>query len=153
MTKATIKDLGPDDIAGVMSIQAKCGLSIWSEEGYRDEFKRADSVAFRASIDGVLVGFIVGRTVGEEAEVHNIGVLPDRRREGVGSKLLEAFAAACKIRGVKRVWLEVRRSNETAIEFYRRLEFKPSSIRKGFYRSPDEDALVMVRDLANDGID
>lgn len=147
MIKPMIEHIVPDHVRGIMSIQEECGLSRWSEQGYRDELKRADSIGFGAFLEGVLVGFIVGRVAGDEAEIYNLGVLPDRRREGVGSNLLESFVNACKKRGGKGVWLEVRASNKAAIEFYNRHNFASSSIRKGFYQSPDEDALVMVRHL------
>jgi ribosomal-protein-alanine N-acetyltransferase len=150
VNKITIEPLRPDRIPGVMSIHTECGLSDWSEQGYLDELERPDSIGFGAVIDDELSGFIVGRAVSEEAEVNNIGVSPSYRCHGVGSALLDAFLTTCKNRGVNTVWLEVRVSNQTAIDFYERHDFAKSSVRKGFYRSPDEDALIMARRFETD---
>lgn len=57
------------------------------------------------------------------AEVQNLFVRPDHRRKGIGRKLLGLAAELGRERGCKGLALAVSRSNESAVEFYRRLGF------------------------------
>ena len=56
--------------------------------------------------------------------------------------LFGALTALLVKRDVQTVFLEVRSSNEAALELYRALGFAESGRRKGYYADPPEDALV-----------
>src|SRR5262249_23924557 len=92
---------------------------------------------------GGITGVVIGRRVGDEAEILNLAVRPENRRRGEGTelvrKMLEAFAG----NGVSRVFLEVRESNAGAIGFYERLGFQAAGSRKDYYQNPTEAAKVM----------
>lgn len=132
-----------------MQIQAECGLSPWSHRDYMEELVRTDSILLKASVDAwPCSGFIVGRRVpgakeGSDAEIYNIGVLPEARRNGVGTALMNEFFSICRRDRVENIWLDVRSSNKNARAFYRRYGFSDANIRPLFYRDPDEDAVVM----------
>jgi ribosomal-protein-alanine N-acetyltransferase len=49
--------------------------------------------------------------------------------------------------GAKRVFLEVRASNKPALSLYYSVGFALHSLRKGYYRDPDEDAYVLALEL------
>lgn len=92
-----------------------------------------------AEEEGVVAGFAVWQELpGGEAELLNLAVAPGARRRGAGRALVEAMQG-------KRVWLEVRASNEGAIRFYEALGFTRRGVRRGYYRDPVEDAVVMGR--------
>ena len=94
--------------------------------------------------DGTVVGFILGRSRPYgEAEIYNIGTTPQTRREGIGSMLLEEFRVICARNKASSIWLEVRVSNQTAIDFYQSNGFKRKGIRTNFYSNPTEDAELM----------
>lgn len=81
-----------------------------------------------------------------EAEIYNIAVSKDCRENGIGANLLQnAFRYILdKSEGVSAtVWLEVRKSNQTAINFYLGNFFEISCERKNFYSNPSENALVL----------
>lgn len=82
-----------------------------------------------------------------EGEILNIAVLPSAQNRGVGQKLLEYAFEVCFRYKVRQVWLEVRKNNKTAIEFYQKNNFQIIYTRKNYYRSPVEDALVMKAEL------
>ena len=71
------------------------------------------------------------------------------RNKGLGQELLGQIVHASKSMGCKKIFLEVRISNNPAIELYNKSGFKRVSIRKNYYRLPDgrEDALVMSKRL------
>jgi ribosomal-protein-alanine N-acetyltransferase len=93
-----------------------------------------------AEADGLVAGFVAARAVaGVEAEILNLAVSPAARRKGVGRALLGAFLEGF----AGDVFLEVRDSNRTALEFYKSFGFKEFTIRRGYYQDPPEAAIVM----------
>jgi ribosomal-protein-alanine N-acetyltransferase len=95
--------------------------------------------------EGIVCGLVVFRTMADEAEILNLAVDSTRRRRGIGSRLMEGALAACKMAGVKRIFLEVRDSNDAARKFYLRMGFTQVGRRRKYYLEPMEDALVLAR--------
>jgi tRNA threonylcarbamoyladenosine biosynthesis protein TsaB len=93
--------------------------------------------------DGSVVGFIVGRQVGDEWEIENIAVTGSARRFGLGSRLLGEFLRQVRDRGGQAVFLEVRESNRAARALYEKWAFVETGRRKMYYQDPPEDALVL----------
>jgi ribosomal-protein-alanine N-acetyltransferase len=113
---------------------------------------QADDAALRrwvfvAEEKDQLLGFIVVKLlrVGEavEAEIENIAVAGNARRQGTGTALWAAALAACEAAGAATVELEVRAGNKAAIGLYTRLGFKETGRRAGYYANPVEDAVLM----------
>jgi ribosomal-protein-alanine N-acetyltransferase len=94
-----------------------------------------------------VLGYVVALVVGPEAEIADLAVTPDARRLGIGRALLEEAIAEVATAGVRTVYLEVRESNQAARMLYASNGFAPVGRRRGYYRSPVEDALVLRRDL------
>lgn len=93
------------------------------------------------------VGFSLARTVFDESELLLLGVVPDARRLGVGSALLDRFIGEARGAGVQQLHLEVRDGNP-AVAMYRRHGFEVQGRRSKYYKGPDgvfHDALTMVR--------
>ena len=83
----------------------------------------------------------------ETADVMNIGVHPAYRQQGIGRMLLNALMDEAKQRGCQQMLLEVRESNQIAIQLYKSCGFSQISVRKKYYSQPMEDGLVMQCDL------
>jgi ribosomal-protein-alanine N-acetyltransferase len=100
------------------------------------------------AFDGdVLVGAVLARAVAGESEILTIVVATDRRRGGVGRKLLEsALAESVKV-GAQSAFLEVVVDNVAAISLYRNAGFVEIGRRRGYYRRSGGavDALLMRR--------
>ncbi len=146
-----IRNIISSDVNSVDSLATACGLSYWNLEEYHAETQRDDSVFLGAFEDQkILCGFIIGRIVPSadsgiklDAEIYNVGVKQSLRKLGIGSKLLKLFFRDCQKREVRSVWLDVRKSNKVAKEFYAKHGFIAVAERKSFYREPVEDAIVM----------
>ena len=80
----------------------------------------------------------------DEGEITNVAVAPVERCHGVGGMLLTELLKIAENKGVARIVLEVRASNDSAIRMYERNGFVQCGMRKGFYEFPKEDAYVMV---------
>lgn len=92
---------------------------------------------------GNLLGFIMGQSIFENAELHYLGVDPNFLGKGYGTLLVKGFLEACRRQGAETVALEVRFSNGAAISLYEKTGFATVSLRKNYY--PDrEDALLML---------
>ncbi|HXF59636.1 MAG TPA: ribosomal protein S18-alanine N-acetyltransferase [Candidatus Saccharimonadales bacterium] len=97
-----------------------------------------------------LVGYLFAILIPDEAHIGNLAVTPAERRNGVAQELLDQLVKDARAAGVRRVTLEVRASNHTARKFYYKNHFIDIAIRKNYYRSPVEDAIVMYRVLPED---
>ena len=95
--------------------------------------------------DGVLAlgdrdGFILIRTVVDEAEILTLAVRPEARRRGLGADLVRAGADASRARGAVKLFLEVADDNAPALALYRAAGFVEDGRRKGYYPRPDGPA-------------
>src|SRR5260370_21459240 len=147
--EGTIRALLPAEVAaGTTILREVPEAAKWRAEGEREALNWPGTVAFVSEEEGKVSGFILGRQVADEAEILNLAVTVAYRRRGEGGALLKAAFAEFQSRGVSRVFLEVRESNETGIAFYEKRGFSKMGRRAGYYRDPDEAAIVMEKKLA-----
>lgn len=88
------------------------------------------------------LGFLLGWSVGDEAEIARLGVFNQARGQGIGSALVGYALKAFHTRGVRSVFLEVREDNATARRLYLRAGFKEIAQRRAYY-SDGTNAIVM----------
>lgn len=93
-----------------------------------------------ASIDDDIIGYIMVSYVVDEAELQKICVSHDNQRSGVGYQLLSNVQNLLSDRGIKTLYLEVRKDNTKAINFYEKNGFEIVSIREKYYG--DVDAVI-----------
>ena len=97
--------------------------------------------------DGKIVGYVVYWVLPGAVDIHNLAVHPSHRRDGVGRSLLQAVIRETRERGLKKVTLEVRKSNVVAQRLYQSLGFVAHGVRKGYYSDNGEDALSMALEV------
>jgi ribosomal-protein-alanine N-acetyltransferase len=147
---AKIRPFRPDDAESAAQILQECPQAAsWPRASHEKLIGQSGSgvVAFVWEADSLVTGFLVARQVADQAEVLNMAVRAKSRRSGQGSALLLAAFEEFQRREVSRVFLEVRESNTVAITFYRKHGFIPAGRRKGYYRNPQEDAVLMEKEL------
>lgn len=153
--KLRIRPLDSSSIGEVIALAEISALSPWTAQNYLDEIKMPGSIMLIIeSSDRHMLGFIVGRIVpssddpdSTDAEIYNIAIEPGSRRKGIGMSLMNEFLTRARESQVRSVWLEVRESNEAAIEFYESFEFETTASRPAFYRDPVEAAVLMRLDI------
>ncbi|HDI31833.1 MAG TPA: ribosomal-protein-alanine N-acetyltransferase [Thermofilum sp.] len=100
-----------------------------------------------AEVKGKIVGFIIGLREGWGwGHIISIAVHPEFRGKGIGKRLMEECIARLRNKGVKKIRLEVRVSNERAIGLYKKLGFRVENLLPNYYRDK-EDAFLMVLNL------
>jgi [ribosomal protein S18]-alanine N-acetyltransferase len=100
-----------------------------------------------ADPQGAPVGFLLGVSqVPGEGRVLMFAVERGWRGSGVGTRLMDAFLERSRLRGFRRVTLEVRKSNVPAIRFYTRYRYSVIDLLRSYY-SDGEDGYHMAREL------
>ena len=141
-----IKPMNESHVAQVAALEKICFSMPWSENSVRSELTNPLSLWLVAEEENVVLGYIGSQAVMDEADVMNVAVVPDRRREGIAQKLVEALVAALNEKGVHALLLEVRASNEPAKALYERQGFIQVGRRPNYYRNPKEDALILRKE-------
>lgn len=118
----------------------------WSEDGFIEELSNPLAV-FKIAVEKEtkkIIGYVGMHHILDEGYITNIGVLEQYRRKGVAKKLMENLFGYGKEQDMSFISLEVRVSNQKAIDFYEQFGFKQVGKRKNFYKSPTEDAYIMT---------
>ena len=141
----TITRMNANDIDGVIKIEeASYGAHHWSKDSFLNEVNNelAKYYALYTS-DGVLAGYAGCWHILEEAHITTIAISPEFRRRKYGEALLQRIINDCYKEKIKYITLEVRVSNEAAINLYSKYGFTSFGTRKGYYQNNNEDALIM----------
>jgi ribosomal-protein-alanine N-acetyltransferase len=144
------------DLGGVVGLERVTEHAPhWAVEEYAAIVSGVGEVRRRllvAEVGDELVGFAVGKVVriGEErvAELESVAVKAEARRAGIGLRLCEAVIDWCRMEGAGAMELEVRAGSGGAVGLYQGLGFVGVGARRGYYRDPADDALLMRLDLA-----
>lgn len=138
------------DLIEVHRIETSSFEQPWPFRAF-DRFLEEPGFLVADDADGI-VGYVVADTVRERGwhlgHVKDLAVHPQKRGDGVGSRLLERALHALAARGVSRVKLEVRESNRGARRLYDRFGFERHHVIPGYYED-GEDALVLTTDLGD----
>jgi ribosomal-protein-alanine N-acetyltransferase len=142
-----------EDIPSLEKLEGETHLSFWGAENYRrflqdfPEYFGCKSALIKDDGLRELVGFYLARSLFENLEILKVGVYPAYQRQGIGTQLMESAYAEGIRRGCRRCFLEVRKSNDSAIQFYFLHKFKIAGTRLNYYSDPIEDARIMEKDL------
>ena len=139
--------------AAAMALIHQAGFAHhWDENTIRLLLDKPTNLALNAyESPGAAIGFIMLRQVADEAEVLTIATDPKKRRKGVGALLLAHAVDLVRLRGAKKMFLEVASNNKAALRLYEAHGFAEIDRRKGYYRqarSNPEDAIIMSKSLA-----
>ena len=108
---------------------------------------RRDNLTKVAELDGLVVGFAVGRIEAPSwAHILTLDVIPEARRRRIGTSLLNVLHEEFRRRKVLFVNLEVSTTNIAAKQLYERFQYKCVETLYGYYRG-DADAYRMIRSL------
>jgi ribosomal-protein-alanine N-acetyltransferase len=140
--------LASADIQAILAIQSTAPeIAQWSAADYAQVAAGA-MAGWVVPAESGLAGFLVVRRVAGDLEILNFAVLVSARRKGIGSALLRQALGWAKSFSSEKAFLEVRASNQSALDFYLCHHFQISGRRPRYYANPAEDALLLESRLA-----
>lgn len=139
-----IRPMQSRDCKAVSELEKEVFRLPWSEQGFLDALESQENIFLLAEEDGQVAGYLGMYIALDEGEITNVAVDPQKRKLGIGDKLIKEALILAKEKGVLTVVLEVRISNTPAIHLYEKNGFWMCGIRKGFYEFPKEDAYIMM---------
>ena len=138
-----IRMANPEDVLSIGLIERDSFADPWGSHEFTTALGATQTIFLVAEESGAVAGYAIAVAVADEAEIMNLAVHPDRRKHGIGSRLLDAAVEEVKSRGAAQIYLEVRESNDAARRLYASRGFDEIAKRKRYYRDPVEDALVL----------
>ena len=145
--RLTVRAMRLADLDEVMVIERRSFSAPWEESTFRGLMRRPSAALLVAETDDELTGYSVMWFAADEGELGDIAVVPERRGEGIGRRLLRESISVAASRGTRSLYLEVRESNDVARRLYEKVGFNVVGVRKQYYAEPVEDAIVMKLDL------
>ncbi len=137
------------DVAAMAAIERQCFSDPWSARSFREMLDADDTFGLIMETPAAgVIGYLLARSVTDEAEILNLAIRPDHRRRGLARRLLSRGLDEIRARGGLSVFLEVRTSNEAGRELYGAAGFTPVGRRRAYYQRPVEDAIVLRRALS-----
>lgn len=120
------------------------GADGWSAESFRSEAEKDNGIVLYFMDGEKVTALLSGYTAVGEADITSVAVDPEYRRKGLAMRLMERF---CELLpdDTESIFLEVRESNSAAVALYEKCGFLRLSVRKNFYSSPRENAVVMQK--------
>lgn len=137
--------------AVMAALQQKCFDEPWSTEAMATLLGQPGVVGTLLTdpASQVPLGYALMRSAAGEAEILTLGIDPQRRRAGLGRRLLADLIARARTAGAEALFLEVADGNRAARSLYYTAGFREVGRRSGYYRSPRgvEDGLTYRLDL------
>ena len=147
-----IRQFEREDLHALLAIQNKTPhASRWTQADYLRLAFAPGGLVLVVELETMtppkILGFAAFQRLIDEAELRNIAVDPEHQQLGAGKALLEDARRRLVQAGTKRLFLEVRQSNQAALRLYHSAGFQLHSTRKEYYREPTEDANVLSLEL------
>ena len=138
-----ILKMNESHVEAIAELEKICFQDPWSVNSIASELSNRLSTWLVAIENGAVCGYVGSQSVLDSADMMNIAVHPEYRNRGIACALVSELIALLKNQNVISLMLEVRVSNESAINLYKKLGFEELGIRKKFYEHPVEDAIIM----------
>ncbi|HEY0704244.1 MAG TPA: GNAT family N-acetyltransferase [Candidatus Acidoferrales bacterium] len=143
----SIRPLESRDIESILAIQtASPEIAQWKSSDY-ERVTQGEMLGWVFESNLELTGFLVGRLVGTEFEILNFAVNFNARRQGTGAALLDAALNYALSLAAETAILEVRSTNQPALNFYTHHNFQIAGRRRNYYNAPPDDALLLTLPL------
>ena len=141
-----ILEMNAAHVSQVAALERICFADPWSEMSIASELQNLWSYWLVALEDDRVIGYVGTQSSIDEADIMNVAVHPDFRRQGIAEALINRLVADLKERDIYALLLEVRVSNMPAITLYEKLGFSQVGRRKNYYHNPKEDALILRKE-------
>lgn len=138
-----IEPLTSERVKEAADLEAACFSEPWTERDFAEMVDSDSRICLNAVLDGRVIGNAVLTNIAGEGDISNVAVSASYRKCHVGTLLLKELLALGKQHEIKNFTLEVRSQNAAAIRLYEDAGFVREGLRPGFYKLPDDDALIL----------
>ena len=148
-TSISFNKLSSVEIPSLLSIEEQNSDYPWSQLQFTTSIQNSNNLCYCLSFNGITIGYLIAMLAGDTADILNIGIDPDFKRQGYGTALLNHLIKELRKRHIVEILLEVRAGNQSAIQFYKSQGFEEISVRKNYYtknsknQSHREDGIIM----------
>ena len=147
-TGIVIRPMEINDLEKVLEIEKQSFSVPWTQDLFISELTRNKYAKYFVLVkDNDVVGYLGLWQKGSSFHITNIAISEKLRRRGYGEKFLKFIEKITVIYRIKKISLEVRRSNYIAQDMYRKYGYKVIRILRNYYQEEKEDALVMEKKL------
>lgn len=140
-----IKEIFKSDIELLLDKELSFGDE-WNKDMLLSSFETGRFFVYGYFDKEVLAGYISTSLSVDSADIEDVVVRNDYRRQGIASKLMQYAVKEISDKKIEKVFLEVRESNANAIGLYLKNGFNQIAVRKKYY-SDGENAIVMAKEL------
>lgn len=134
----------PEDIFSIYEISTLSFPISWSITSIKAELNSNVNSRYVVAVENdTIVGFAGLWVIVDEGHITNIAVHPDFRRKGIGVLLMNNLLSISKDENLIGLTLEVRNSNLSAQNLYKKFGFVVEGVRRNYYSDNGEDALIM----------
>lgn len=143
MASLRIAPLEERHISRVVEIEKASQSCPWSEQSFRNELSQDHGIFIIGELGTELIGFAGEWIMIDEAHIITVAIAETHRRQGYAEKLIKELLLRASSQGATCATLEVRASNQAAIELYEKMGFAATGKRKNYYPDNKEDAVIM----------
>ena len=136
-----------EDIDKVKKLEDEQCIDILSKTSMLSDLNDQNFSYFVIKLNDDIIGYIATSHVIDTMDILSIVVSKSHQQKGIATKLLYYIFDFAKNLNINKILLEVRISNTKAISLYEKCGFKKISLRKSYYQSPTEDAIIMEKTL------
>ena len=101
----------------------------------RDSINNKKAIYWVKKEENKIIGYIGVQFSGDDVEILGIGILEDYRGRGHGSALMDAMLDYFHSTECKKIFLEVRDSNNVAKGLYSKFNFSRTGTRLNYYKN------------------
>ena len=134
-----------EDVFDILSMDEKYFSNNFDEKFYLEYIKNQRVIV--AENEEHIVGYILFNQILDEAEIYKIVVLKDFRKKQIAFKIFEFLLNELKKNNVKKIFLEVRKSNIPAINLYIKCGFIEIREIVDYYSNPKENGIMMLKEV------
>jgi [ribosomal protein S18]-alanine N-acetyltransferase len=136
-----------EDLSGILEIERLSFPSPWNLHTFLSVLHDKDSYSLTAWHDGKIVGYCFALAMRKMVHLLNLAVHPDFQQRGIARSLLGEIISFARSNNKSYVFLEVRKSNNTARSLYTSMGFSHAFTWQRYYTDSGEDAYIMVKKI------
>ena len=149
LTSISFNKLTSTEIPSILFIEEQNSDYPWTQLQFIKSIENSNNLNYCLSLNGKTIGYLIAMLTLDTADILNIGIESNFKRQGHGTALLNHLIGDLRKRNISEILLEVRAGNKSAIQFYNKQGFEKISVRKNYYtkssknQTKREDGIIM----------